>query len=164
MQQLNPQHQGWHVAEWGTWGWAETILKLIAVVAGMAAFVRTTSYTTFVVSGNQHLAAIILLAVLTLLSIGQIGIRFVQRETISFIFALLNFLGHLALLIAMLHAPQERTLALIFGIFYVLGQLTKVQFLNVTGYTEGGANSSGMARTTWVIAAIYAIFVVLVLI
>ena len=37
---------------------------------------------------------------------------------------------------------------MIFGVFYVLGQVIKLQFLRVTGYTEGGANSSGMLRTT----------------
>ncbi len=157
----NPSTQGWHTAHWGTWGWAETILKLIAIVAGLIAFVQ--SLGEIVVGGNPHLAAVIVLALLSLASVGQVVIRLTQREIISVIFAVLNLLGHFGLLIALLRVPPDNTLAIVFGVFYVLGQLTKVQFLRVTGYTEGGANSSAMLRVTGVITAIYIVFTVLVL-
>ena len=151
----------WHTAQWGTWGWAETILKLIAIVAGLIAFVQSRG--EFVLGGNPHLAAVIVLALLSLASIAQVVIRLTQKEIVSMIFAVLNLLGHFGLLIALLRVPPDRTLAIVFGVFYVLGQLTKVQFLRVTGYTESGANSSAMLRTTGVIAALYAVFIILVL-
>ncbi|MEO8392492.1 MAG: hypothetical protein ABI700_05820 [Chloroflexota bacterium] len=157
----NTSTQGWHTAQWGTWGWAETILKLIAIVAGIVAFFQTAG--DLVIGGNPHLAAVILLALLSLLSIAQVAIRLTQKEIVSMIFAVLNLLGHFGLLIALLRVPPDRTLAIAFGVFYVLGQLTKVQFLRVTGYTENGANSSAMLRTTGVIAAVYAVFTILVL-
>src|SRR3954466_13909458 len=96
----NVQAQGWHVAQWGTWGWAETIVKLIGIAAGIAAFFASAGAASFFISGNPHLAAVIWLALLTLIFLVTIGLRFQQRETISLIFAVLNFLGHLALLIA----------------------------------------------------------------
>jgi hypothetical protein len=36
---------GWHTAQWGTWGWLETIAKGIALVAAFIAFF-TNSGTT----------------------------------------------------------------------------------------------------------------------
>ena len=159
--QQNAQTQGWHTAQWGTWGWAETILKLIAILAGIIAFFQTAG--DLVIGGNPHLAAVIVLALAALASIAQLGIRFTQKEIVSLIFAVLNLLGHFGLLIALLRVPTDLTLALVFGVFYVLGQLTKVQFLRVTGYTEGGANTSAMLRTTGVIAILYIVFTVLLL-
>jgi len=162
--QGNAQTQGWHTAQWGTWGWAETILKLIGLVAGIAAFIRTISDSGFSIGSGVHVIALVLLVLMSLASVAQLAIRFQQRETISMIFAVVNFLGHVGLLIAVLHVPAERTLPIIFGVFYLLGQLTKIQFLRVTGYTESGATSAAMARTAAIMAAIYALFVVFVLI
>jgi hypothetical protein len=163
MQQKSQVQQplGWHTAQWGAWGWAETILKLIAIVAGIVAFFQSSG--DLVIGGNPHLAAVIVLALAALASIAQVVIRFTQKEIVSMIFALLNLLGHLGLLIALLRAPMAATFPVVFGVFYVLGQLTKLQFLRVTGYTEGGANSSAMLRTTTIIAALYALFTIFVL-
>jgi len=155
---------GWHTSsDWGTWGWAETILKLIAIAAGILAFIRSIREGALSVSGNPHLAAIVLLVLLTLAAILQLSIRLQQKETISFIFAVLNLVGHVALLLALAHDPSPRTLPIVFGVFWLLGQLTKVQWLRVTGYTEGGANSSTMLRTTVIVAVLYLVFIILVL-
>ena len=90
----------------------------------------------------------------------QVTIRYPQRETVSMIFAVLNLLGHVGLLIALLRLPDHRTLPLIFGGFYVLGQLTKLQFLRISGYTEGGATTSQMMRVTVILTVIYVLFTV----
>ena len=113
---------------------------------------------------HPHLAAVILLALLTLAALAQLAIRFTQRETISLVFAVLNLLGHLGLLFALLHVPDPRTLPLIFR--RLLGRsvkLIKLQFLRVTGYTEGGANTSAMLRTSVIMAVLYALFVIFLL-
>ena len=158
------QSQGWHIAEWGTWGWAETILKLVAIGAGILAFINSDATSAFVIGDNPHLAALILLALLTLGALGQLGIRFIQRETISFGFAILNLLGHLGLLVALLRIPDQPTLSLIFGGFYTLGQIVKIQFLRVTGYTEGGASTRGMVIVAAGMAVAYALFAILMLV
>lgn len=158
------QSQGWHTAQWGTWGWAETILKLIAIVAGILAFINSDAAAPFLIGDNPHLAALVVLALLTLGALGQLGIRFMQRETISFGFAVLNLLGHLGLLIAVLRVPDQPTLSLVFGAFYTLGQIVKIQFLRVTGYTEGGASTRGMLIVSVVMAVAYALFAILMLV
>jgi hypothetical protein len=161
MQQVSTQ--GWHTAEWGVWGWAETIVKLVGIGAGMLAFIQSDSSRAFVVGGNPHLAAVILLALLVLLTVGALAIRFGQREVISMIFAVLNFLGHVGLLIALLRVPDQRTLPIVFGVAFVLGELVKQRFLAVTGYTESGRSSSAMMNFSRGLAVVYALFTVLVL-
>jgi len=161
--QQETQAQGWHTSEWGAWGWLETILKLIALAAGVIAFFQSNAANPLVVSGNPHLAALILLGLESLGAVAQVGIRFVQREIISFVFAILNLLGHLGLFIALLRVPTDTTLFVIFGVFYALGQLVKVQFLRTSGYTEGGATSRGMVMVSLLMAAFYAVFVLLML-
>lgn len=161
--QRETQAQGWHTSEWGAWGWLETILKLVALAAGVIAFFQSDAANPLVIGDNPYLAALILLGLETLGALAQVGIRFVQREVVSFVFAILNLLGHLGLLVALLRVPTDTTLFIIFGVFYVLGQLVKVQFLRTSGYTEGGATSRGMIMVSLVMAAFYAVFVVLML-
>ena len=162
MQTTTPA-QGWHTAQWGTWGWLETIAKCVALVAGFIAFFNPFHPSTFMIGGNPNLAALILLVLLTLASIAQLAIRFRQQETISMIFAVINFLGHVAVLIAVAQVPHHRLWPVLFGAFYVVGQLVKVQFLRVTGYTESGADTAGMLRTAGAMAALYALFAVFML-
>jgi hypothetical protein len=113
--------------------------------------------------GNPHLAALIVLALATLASILQITIRLKQQEILSMAFAVFNFIGHVALLVALAHVPHHRLWPVLFGVFYILGGLVKIQFLRVTGYTEGGADSKGMITTTAVITGIYVLFTLFML-
>jgi hypothetical protein len=159
MQTTTPA-QGWHTAQWGTWGWLETIAKCIALVAAFIAVLSPFPASIFLLLGNPNLVALIVLILLTLASIAQLTIRLKQQETISTIFAVLNLLGHVVLLIAVALVPHHRLWPVLFGVFYVVGQLVKIQFLRITGYTEGGADSQGMLRTTAIIAVLYALFTV----
>lgn len=153
---------GWHVAQWGLWGWLETVAKLIAIAAGILAFFATPSTSAIGLADNPHLAALSLLALLLLASVFQLVIRMRQREVISLIFAILNLIGHACVLAAVLHIRTTRRWPVAFGGFYVLGQLIKLQFLRSSGYTEGGADSRQMLTVTGVIAALYAVFTLLV--
>ena len=157
------QPQGWHVAKWGLWGWIETGLKIVGIVAGIIAFFSSSSVSTLTIGGHPHLAAVILLALLTLLTAGVVFIRFQQREVISLVYSVFNFLGHAGLLIAFLRIPDQRTYAIILGVFYALGELSKQRFLAISGYTESGATSSSMVNFARGLMAIYIVFVVLVL-
>src|SRR5258708_19996782 len=93
--QTTTTNQSWHMAQWGTWGWLETIAKCVALIAGFIAYFNTIPGASFMLGGNPHLAALILLALLTLASIAQVPIRFGQPETTSMVFAFLNLLGPL---------------------------------------------------------------------
>lgn len=160
--QANTNTQGWHTEQWGTWGWAETILKLVALGAGLLAVFRVTGQIS--VDNHPHILVLILMVVLTLGSIFQLFIRWGQKETISFAFAVLNLLGHAGLLFALAHVPGPRNTPIVFGVFYTLGQVVKIQFLRVTGYTEGGANTRSMVTVSVVMAVLYALVAVLVLV
>src|SRR5258708_32119265 len=52
MQTTTPA-QGWHTAQWGTWGWLETIAKCVALVAGVIAFFNPFHPSTFLVGGRS---------------------------------------------------------------------------------------------------------------
>lgn len=159
--------QGWHTAEWGTWGWAETILKLIAIVFGILAFFQSNAASglrELVIGGNPRLLAMLLLALLTLGAVVQLGARLMQQEIVSLIFAVLNLLGHAALLVALLRVPGDLTLGILFGVFYAVGGIVKVQFLRATSYTEAGASLQTMILVAWGMVAPYVLLVILLLV
>jgi hypothetical protein len=160
--QVNTQVQGWHVTNWGLWGWAETALKAIGIGAGVLAFIASASTPDLVFGGNPELAAIILLALLTLGTVVALGLRLQQREIISIAFSVFNILGHIGLFIALLRVPDQNTLPVVFGVAYVLGELTKQRFLSLTGYTEAGQNSRSMVNFSRGLMAFYALFILLI--
>src|SRR5258705_2002855 len=112
--QTTTTNQSWHMAQWGTWGWLETIAKCVALIAGFIAYFNTIPGASFMLGGNPHLAAFIVLAVLTLASIAQVAIRFGQRDTISMGFAVLNLLEHLALLLSLEQVSHQRLTDVVF--------------------------------------------------
>lgn len=156
--------QGWHTANWGLCGWLETGVKLVGIVFGFVAFFQAISGGSFTLSGHPHLAAVIVLGLLTFVAVGVIAVRIQQREIISVAFAIINALGHLAVLVAILWKPTETTLPLLFGVAYVIGNLVKIRFLGISGYTESGASSRMMHNFTWGMVAFYAAYSVLLLI
>jgi hypothetical protein len=157
------QSQGWHVANWGLWGWIETGLKLIGIGAGFLAFFGSSSATEMIVGGNPNLAAVILLALLTLGLFAAVFMRVMQKEIISLIFSILNVLGHAGILIALLRQPDQQTLPLIFAGFFVLGELAKQRFLAISGYTEAGQSGTAMLMFSRVVLAIYVVFIIFIL-
>ena len=158
--------QGWHVDNWGTWGWIETGLKLVAIAAGFLAFFRSSpSENPLMVSGNPELGAVILVGLMTLLTIVVLGLRFRQQEVISMVYAILNFLGHVGLLIALLRPPLVWSLPpIMFAVLMALGELAKQRFLTISGYTESGQSASGMLNFSRGIMAIYLLLAILILI
>ncbi len=156
--------QGWHVANWGTWGWIETGLKLVAIGAGLLAFFTSTAANDLVIGGNPELAAVILMTVMTVFLIVPLVIRFRQQEVISMAYVILNFLGHLALLIALLRVLDSRRLPLVFAGFMVLGELSKQRFLAISGYTENGQTAGGMLNFSRAMTAVYVLLAIFIVI
>jgi hypothetical protein len=161
MQQYGQQLE-WHVASWGFWGWAETVLKLVGIGAGLLAFAGSNPAAPLTIGDNPHLAAVLLCAILVLFALVQVAIRYSQREVVSMVFAVLNLVGIVGLFVALLRVPDQTTLPIIYGVFYTLGQLTKVQFMRVTGYSEAGVNSQTMIRATWIMTIPYVLLVIFV--
>lgn len=156
--------QGWHIANWGTWGWLETGVKFIGILVGYAAFFASASAQTLTFGGNPELGAVILLALLTLGIFGAMFMRIRQQEIISLVFAVLNFLGHAGMLIALLRTPELTSLGIAFGVLFVIGELVKQRFLVVSGYTEAGQKTPGMVNFSRGLMSAYALFVVALLI
>ena len=155
---------GWHVANWGFWGWLETAIKLIGIVAAYIAFFNSSGISDLTIGGSPRLAAIIVLALLTLAMVGVVFIRIMQKELISIGYSILNALGHIALLIALLRVPTQTTLAIIFAVAFVLGELAKQRFLAISGYVEGGSNTATMVMFSRTIAVVYLVLAICLII
>ncbi len=155
---------GWHVANWGLWGWIETALKLAGIVAGYIAFFNSSAVTDLTISGSPRLAAVILVALLTLAMIGVVFMRISQKELISIGYSILNALGHIALLFALLRAPTQTTLPIIFALMFILGELAKQRFLSISGYVEGSANTATMIRFSRIVAITYLVLAIFLII
>jgi hypothetical protein len=162
--QGSTQTATWHVANWGFWGWVETTLKAVGIIAGILAFVGTMNVTTLTLAGNPRLGAVIITGLFTLAALGIFFVRIQQREIISIIFWLFSFLGHAGLLIALLRVPGLTPLPLVLPIFFILGDLAKQRFLAVSGYTEAGQNTSGMLNFGRVILGIYVVLLIALII
>ncbi len=155
---------GWHVASWGFWGWLETALKLVGIVAGYIAFFNSSAINDLTISGSPRLAAVILVALLTLAMIGVVFMRIMQKELISIGYSILNALGHIALLFALLRIPTQTTLPIIFAVMFVLGELAKQRFLAISGYVESGANTASMIKFSRIIGLTYIVLAILLII
>lgn len=130
--------QGWHVANWGLWGWVETVLKLTGIAAAIIAFFNSPADADLITGGSPRLAALIILGLLAVGMTGAFIWRIIQQEIISVIFSVFNVTGHFAALTALLRDPSQTTLLVVFALFFVLGELAKQRFLMITQYTEGG--------------------------
>lgn len=157
--------QGFYIGSWGMWGWIETALKVIAAVFGIAAFAATSGAGELVIGGNPELLALLLMASLTTNPLISLGLRIAQKEIISIVFTVVSLLGHVALLIALARDPlNARGYGIAFGVFYVLGELAKMRFLQVSGYTEFGLNSGTMVMGVRAVVAVYALLTILLVI
>jgi hypothetical protein len=160
----NTQPTGWHVAQWGTLGWLETGVKLIGIIVAFIALSQALPNGALTVGGNPRLGAIIVLGLLTLIWIAPVPLRFQQQEIISMVFTILNLLGHIALLLALLYLLPDRTLAIVFGVAYLIGEIVKRRWLMVSGYTESGRTAAQMAMVSNVFIVSYVLFIVFLLI
>lgn len=161
MQAVNTNTKGWHFKNWGTWGWIETIIKMIAVVFALGAFLAADGNAVLQTTNHPRMAAVILLGLFTVSMFLLTGFRIAQREIGSVIFTVINALAHAALLIAMLRAPTELTYPIIFGVLYTIGQAVKLVFLFATGFTEGGLSKTMIRLATLALVIAYAVFTLL---
>jgi|GEM_PF-804965 len=154
--------QGWHVASWGTWGWIETGLKRVAIGAGLLAFLTSNAANPLVVGGNPELGAVILMGLMVLFTIVPLVLRFRQQEVISMIYAILNFLGHVGLFVALLRVIDSPVLPLVFAGLMVLGELAKQRFLAISGYTENGQTPAQMLMLSRGVMGIYLLLAIFI--
>jgi hypothetical protein len=162
MAQLKSESPTWHLQNWGTWGWAETALKLIGIAAVVFGLLGAVPGFGLTFALNARLIAVILLALLSLLSLVIISIRFGQREIIAFAFSILNALGHISALLLLLQPTVIPHYPAVFAITYLLGEATKYQFLKLTGYTESGRDQKAMLQLPTSLIVIYLLIAIFV--
>ncbi len=151
---------GWHIAAWGFWGWAETVVKGIGIGAGLLALVNSFNGDDLMIGDHPRLAALVVSGLLTLFTVVALGLRSQQREIISLIFAILNFTAHVGVLLSILRVPDETTLPIVLGVFIFLGELVKQRFLAVSGYTEAGQTTGQMLNFSRGVSVIYVLLVI----
>lgn len=153
----------WHVANWSPLGWLETGIKLIAFVAAILALINALSSGTFTAPSGARLIQVIVLAVLALGLTAGIADRYNQREIIAMGFILLNNIAHWGMVYALLTIPGPATLLLIFAGLMLLGDLVKIYWLRVSGYTQGGYPQSVLYGLTGIYVVGYVLILLLAL-
>jgi hypothetical protein len=159
--QLKSESTTWHVQNWGAWGWAETILKLIGIAVAIFGLVNILPAFSLGFPLTSKLLALIVLGLMSLMSLFIVTLRFGQREITSFAFAILSAIGHISALLVLLQSPAQTFYpTLVFAAAYLLGELVKIQFLRVTGYTESGRDQSAMQKVPVVFATAYLLILI----
>ncbi len=160
----NKTSKQWHIANWSALGWIETGIKLIAFVAAILALINALSSGIVTAPSGVWLIQVIVLAVLALgLSVGIVD-RYNQREIIAMIFILLNNLAHWGMVYALLTVPGPGNLLLIFTGLMLLGDLVKIYWLRVSGYTQGGYPQSVLYGLTGIFVVGYIIVFLLTIV
>jgi hypothetical protein len=162
MTQLKSESQTWHVQNWGTWGWVETILKLIGVGVAVFGLLGVIPSFSFAILLNAKLLAVIVLALMSLMSLFIVTLRFGQREVIGFVYSILSAIGHISALLLTLQTLVEPRYPAVFAALYLLAELVKIQFLRSTGYTEAGRDTKAMLQIPVTFAIAYLLIAVFI--
>jgi hypothetical protein len=125
----------WYVYHWPLLAWLETIIKLGAIFLGILALLQTLAGGTFVLPRGLRLAQFIILAFLSLGLVAAILDRLVEREIVAMIFVVLNNLGHWGMVIALATKPGPGALLPAFAALMLAGDLVKLVFLKVHGFS-----------------------------
>jgi hypothetical protein len=119
---------GWHIASWGPWGWAETIVKLAGVAVALAAALEGGAAST---PATHRVPYWILFAV----AVGYIGTvidRLIDRELIAIGFVLLMLLGHWSMAYAMGRPAWPTSSVRTFAALMLVGDLIKIGYFVTT--------------------------------
>ncbi len=150
----------WHISNWSALGWLETGIKLLAFLAAILALINALSRGTLTVPAGARLVQVIVLLVLALGLLAGLADRYNQREIIAMGFILLNNLAHWGIVYALLTIPVPTSLLLIFAGLMLLGDLVKVYWLRVSGYTQDGYPQSILFGLTGVYVVGYIILLI----
>lgn len=119
---------GWHIANWGPWGWAETIVKLAGIAVALAAALEEGAAAT---PATHRVPYWILLAV----AVGYVGTvinRLIDRELIAIGFVLLVLLGHWSMAYAMGRPGWPTSSVRTFAALMLVGDLIKIGYFVTT--------------------------------
>jgi hypothetical protein len=114
-------------------GWAETALKGAGVLVGVGALLAALDREPDGASGAR-LAAVVILALLSLGLVAGIADRLRDREVVGFAFILAMVAGHLAMTVALARDAGLGGALAAFAALMLAGDLVKLAFLRRTGF------------------------------
>ncbi|MCL7452746.1 MAG: hypothetical protein M8467_06825 [Anaerolineae bacterium] len=126
-----PTARGWHVADWPALAWLETGIKLLAIVAGIAALVQALVSGGFRLPMDLRLVQLVAMVVLSLGLVAAILDRYLEREVVSMVFVLLNNLGHWGMVVALVSRAGPGWLLPAFALLMLAGDAVKLVFLRL---------------------------------
>ena len=127
----NPTRK-WHIASWPALAWLETIIKLIALIIGIAVGMNALAIGNFQLPTGLRLGQFITLIILSLGLVTAIFDRIADREVVAMIFVVINNLGHWGMVLG-LASGSERLL--LFASLMLLGDLVKLWFIRAHQFT-----------------------------
>lgn len=134
--------KGWHVGDWSPLGWLETIIKAVAFVVAISTLINALSNGVFAAPSGARLVQVIVLALLSLGLLGAIFERYTQREIIAMVFVLVNNIAHWGMVYALLTLRDVNNPLSIFAVLMLCGDVVKLVWLRVSGYTQDGRPQS----------------------
>jgi hypothetical protein len=127
--------RGWYVASWHPLAWLETELKVVAHVVALVALWNALGRSGWAWPAGLPLVQCVVLAFLALGLTAAIFDRLAEREVIAMAFVILNNLAHWGMVVALTSPPGPGALLRIFAVFMLAGDLVKLVFLRVSGFT-----------------------------
>ncbi|MBN1562832.1 MAG: hypothetical protein JXA10_03275 [Anaerolineae bacterium] len=132
----SPDPKHWHVARWSPLAWLETTIKIIGLLIAIGALLfMLAEGRTFDFPDGVRRAQWIVLVLLALGLVAAIVDRIIEREIVAMGFVIINNLGHWGMVIALMFAPYPDGELLAFAGLMFFGDLIKLWFLYMSGFT-----------------------------
>lgn len=128
----------WHIGNWSPLGWLETVIKAAAFVVAISTLGTALSNGAFTAPTGGRLVQVLVLAFLSLGLTGAIFERYMQREIIAMVFVLVNNVAHWGMVYGLLTLPDIGNALPIFASLMLCGDVVKLVWLYVSGYTQDG--------------------------
>lgn len=142
---------GWHLAQWGLWGWAETLPKLIAIVAAVIAALAGGAWNV----PDNHQLSFWLLVVVAMGYVGTIADRWIDKEIFAMSFVVLMLIGHWSLVYAMGQPEWPSGRVRLFAGLMLAGDVVKIGYFATTRARVRGLSPVIPILMTSVLATAY---------
>lgn len=154
------ERKQWHVTDWPPLAWLETTIKVIGLLIAIGALLFALAEgRSYAFPDDIRRAQWGILAFLSLGIFGAIFDRIIEREVVSMGFVIVNNLGHWGMVIAMLFAPYPDGELMAFAGLMFFGDLIKLWFLYVSGFTVRNTPRALMYGSTLVFVIGYLLIV-----
>lgn len=158
--ETTPQKQ-WRFDNWGTLGWLESAIKLVAFTIAILAGIRAIGSGSLVLPAGEQLAQFIIMAILALGLLVAIYDRILEREIFAMGFVLLNNLAHWGMVLAL--ASTINAPVIPFAGLVALGDLVKVYFLYTSDFQVRDTPKAVMIALTLMYVVAYVVLLLIAL-